>query len=97
MTASLIVDQTNRATGSGEVVSYDATTANTTAFPAGTRNVRVVLTTHGYVAIGTTPVATSASFFLPAYVVEYFTCVAGEKVAVLKVADAGTAYVSPTA
>lgn len=97
MSVGMIVDQTNRSTGASEAVSYDASTANSTAFPAGTRNVRVVTTTHSYVAIGTSPTATSASFFLPAYVVEYFTCVPGEKVAILKVADAGTAYVSPTA
>lgn len=97
MTTGLIVDSTNRPTGAGEVVSYDSSTANSTAFPAGTKNVRVVTTTHCYVEVGTSPTATSASFMLPAYVVEYFTVVAGEKIAILKVADAGTAYVRPVA
>ena len=90
--AAMIVDQSNRATGVGEVVAYDATTQSA-ALPTGTKNVRVVLTTAGYVEIGSNPTALTTSFYVPAGVVEYFTASAGDKVAILKVASAGNAYI----
>ncbi len=92
MPEAIVVDQTNFANGSGESVSYDTSTQST-AFAAGTRNVRVKTTTDAWVEVGDNPTATTASFHVTSGSTEYFSARASQKVAILKVASAGTAYV----
>lgn len=92
-----VVDLTNRPVGAGEAVAYTGTSAaNTTAFPSGTKNVRVCLTTAGFVQVGVTPVAVAnTSIYLPAGIIEYFSAAPGEKVAIVQESAAGTAYITP--
>ncbi len=92
--AAIIVDQSNEAAGVGEVVAYTGTSAQSAALPTGTKNVRVVLSTAGFVEIGANPTAvTTTSFYLPAGVIEYFSAIAGQKVAIVQQTTSGSAYV----
>ena len=92
--AALIVDQSNEAAGAGEVVAYTGTSAQSAALPTGTKNVRVVLSTAGFVEIGTDPTAvTTTSFYMPAGAIEYFSAKAGQKIAIVRETSSGSAYV----
>ena len=69
--------------------------ASTNAFDANTRDIRIVTTVDAYVEISSAPTATSSSFILPAFTVEYFRCAGSDKVAVLRVGSTtGTSRVT---
>jgi hypothetical protein len=92
--AATIVDQSNEAAGAGEVVAFTSTSGQSAALPTGTKNVRVVLSTAGFIEIGTDPTAVvTTSFYLPAGVIEYFSAKAGQKVAVIRQTSDGSAYI----
>jgi|TARA_R110001606_G_scaffold202017_1_gene350049 hypothetical protein len=81
--------------GTTHSVAVGASTAESTAVDANTREVRIVATVDSYVEISSAPTATSASFILPAYTVEYFRVAGSDKVACLRVGSVtGTARIS---
>lgn len=71
-------------------VAVSGVSAQSAAFQAGTRFVRIVATTDVYLAFGSNPTATSTGILLPAGVVEVFPVNGGEKVAAIQVASSGT-------
>ena len=71
-----------------------ASAANTTAFGAGTRAVRVVSTTACHIKFENTPVATTNDAYLPANWVAEYTVSPGEKIAVIQNTAAGNLYVT---
>ena len=81
--------------GLSQVVAYTGT-QGVIANPvgAGTRMVRVTLSTAGHVAIGVTPVASTSTAYMPANWPEYFTINPGEKVSALQVAAGGNLHVT---
>lgn len=87
-------DQTYRIDGTTQVVSYDSSTATTNAVGAQTYAVRVAVTTDCHVAFGAAPTATTSNPFMPAGSVEYFRVTPGQKLAFIKNASAGSAYVT---
>jgi hypothetical protein len=69
--------------------------ATTNAVSVRTELIRIISTTDCYVQIGSAPVATSADWYLPAFVVEYFRVEPGsDKVAAIQVAAGGILYVT---
>ena len=77
------------------VAVADSSAANSTAFNAETREVRIVCTVDAYVEFGASPSATSSSLIIPAYTPEYFRVTPGTKVAVLRVGSTdGTSRVT---
>ena len=81
--------------GATQTVAVGASSAASNAIDANTREVRIVTTVDAYVAIAAAPTASSSSFILPAFTVEYFRVAGSDKVAVLRVGDNnGTARVT---
>ena len=81
--------------GSTQPVSFTSTsTANATAFQAGTNVVRVIASTQCHIKIAKDPTALTTDAKLPANVPEYFAVTAGQKVAVIRTTTSGTLYVS---
>ena len=77
--------------GENQVVGFTSTsTANTTAFQAGTNMVRVVATTSCHIKFAGSPTATTSDAKLPPNVVEYFTVNPGEKIAAIRTSTSGT-------
>lgn len=78
----------------GERVAIGAaSTANLTAFPDGTRSVRVVSTVECFVAIAASPTAVVyEATYLPAGIPEYFVARPGDKVAVIQASIGGYLY-----
>lgn len=70
-------------------VSTSGSSAQSNAFNAATKIIRVVCTTDTYVVFGANPTATSAGIYLVAKVVEFFSVNPGDKVAALQVASGG--------
>ena len=56
--------------------------------------VRVWLTTAGYIAIGTAPVATTSDIPMPANTPEYFIVGPGDKVSAIQASAGGNLYVT---
>jgi hypothetical protein len=79
--------------GDAQKVNFDAS-VQSTATSANTRIVRLVSATDCHIAIGADPTATTSSTFLPAYSVEYFKIVGGNKIAAIKATTAGALYVT---
>lgn len=82
--------------GLGQPISFTGTSAQGTAFAAGTTVAKFFPTADCWVQFGASPTATAAapSIFLPAGIVEYFGVTAGQKVAVIQNAGAGTLHVT---
>jgi len=81
--------------GATQTVAVGSSSAASNAVDAQTRDIRIVTTVDAYVTISSAPTATSSSFILPAFTVEYFRCAGSDKVAVLRVgAITGTARVT---
>jgi len=81
--------------GATQTVAVGASSAASNAINAQTRDLRIVTTVDAYVEISSAPTASSSSFILPAFTVEYFRCSGSDKVAVLRVgAVTGTARVT---
>lgn len=79
--------------GTHQSAAYTGTAGTiSNAVNAQTELVRVVVTSHAFVAIGAT--ATSASTYVPANTPEYFAIGAGEKVSAIQVASGGTLHVT---
>jgi hypothetical protein len=77
------------------VAVADSSAANSTAFNAETREVRIVCTVDAYVEFGSAPTASSSSLIIPAYTPEYFRVTPATKVAFLRVGSVtGTARVT---
>jgi hypothetical protein len=66
-------------------VTVGATHAESSAFAAATKRIRLVATVDTYIALGSAPTATSSSLYLVANVPEFFGVIAGEKVSALRV------------
>jgi hypothetical protein len=77
------------APGTSQDVSFDAS-AQSIAFAAGTRMVRLCATQPCRVAFGSNPTAGATDLLLPANTVEYFKATDGQKIAALKQSSAGT-------
>lgn len=87
---------TAKATGNGETLAVGSSSAPGTAAPDNTRAFRVSVTVDTWVEIGTAPTAAAnTSFHQPAGTVEYYRAGPNDKVAVLQVSSAGSAYVRP--
>ncbi len=71
--------------GATQTVAVGASSAASSAVNANTREIRVIATVDAYVEISSAPTASSSSFILPAFTVEYFRVAGSDKVAVLRV------------
>ena len=81
--------------GATQTVAVGASSAASNAINAQTRDIRVITTVDAYVEISSAPTASSSSFILPAFTVEYFRVAGSDKVAVLRVGSVtGTARVT---
>jgi len=81
--------------GATQTVAVGASSAASNAVNANTREIRVVTTVDAYVEISSAPTASSSSFILPAFTVEYFRVAGSDKVAVLRVGSVtGTSRVT---
>tara|TARA_R100000900_G_scaffold141995_1_gene123462 strand:- start:87 stop:374 length:288 start_codon:yes stop_codon:yes gene_type:complete len=81
--------------GATQTVAVGSSSAASNAVDAQTRDIRIVSSVDAYVAISSAPTASSASFILPAFTVEYFRCAGSDKVAFIRVGSTtGTARVT---
>jgi hypothetical protein len=81
--------------GATQTVAVGASSAASNAINAQTTEIRVIATVDAYVEISSAPTASSSSFILPAFTVEYFRVAGSDKVAVLRVGSVtGTARVT---
>lgn len=81
--------------GATQVVAYTGTAGTiTNATAAGIQVIRVVLTTAGHIAIGTSPTATTSDIYMPANVPEYFVVPATVKVSAIQVSSGGNLHVT---
>ena len=81
--------------GATQTVAVGASSAASNAINAQTTEVRVIATVDAFVEISSAPTASSSSFILPAFTVEYFRVAGSDKVAVLRVGSVtGTARVT---
>lgn len=85
-----------------QVVAVGAASVASTALPVGTTAVRLSATVACFVEIGNVAVTLAAptavvntSMYLPAGTTEYFQAAAGQFVAVIQAAAAGSLYVTP--
>lgn len=74
--------------GASQDVTFDSATQST-AFPAGTRLVRLVATQTCRVAFATNPTAGAADMLIPANVVCFFKATDGQKLSALKESSSG--------
>ena len=80
---------------SPQAVPIDAGSHASLPFGAKARVVRVVATTHCFLAFGPPGVtATPADHYLPAYAPEYFSVLPGETIAATRAAGDGTLHLS---
>lgn len=80
--------------GTAQKVAIGASHAESSAFGATTKVVRLVSDVNCYVAFGAAPVATSSSLLMIAGVPEFFGVQPGEKVSVLEVSTTGNLSVA---
>ena len=81
--------------GATQTVAVGASSTASNAVNANTREIRVIATVDAYVEISSAPTASSSSFILPAFTVEYFRVAGSDKVAVLRVGSVtGTSRVT---
>ena len=81
--------------GATQTVAVGASSAASNAINAQTTEIRVIATVDAFVEISSAPTASSSSFILPAFTVEYFRVSGSSKVAVLRVGSVtGTARVT---
>lgn len=75
--------------------SYTGTAAAiSTAISNNVHVVRVVATTACYIAVGSSPTATTSDMYLPAAIPEYLTIHPGQKISAVQVAAGGDLYVT---
>jgi hypothetical protein len=81
--------------GATQLVSFTSTsTANSTAFAAGTHAIRVVSSTRCHLAFGASPTATTSSPALPANSPEFIVVAPGQKIAAIRTTTSGTLHVT---
>jgi hypothetical protein len=81
--------------GTTQNAAYTGTAGTiTNGVGQGIQKVRVVCTTDAFVAIGTSPTATTSDAYVVAFSPEYFTCAPGSKVSAVQVSTGGTVYVT---
>ena len=81
--------------GATQTVAVGASSAASNAVNANTREIRVIATVDAYVEISSAPTASSSSFILPAFTVEYLRVAGADKVAFLRIGSTtGTARVT---
>ncbi|BAQ88405.1 hypothetical protein [uncultured Mediterranean phage uvMED] len=81
--------------GATQTVAVADSSAASSAVNAQTRDIRVVSTVDAYVEISSAPTASSSSFILPAFTVEYLRVAGADKVAFLRIGSTtGTARVT---
>jgi len=80
------ITQTKAYTGTAGVIDN--------AIGAGTNVVRVWLSTAGFVAFGTAPIATTSDIPMPANTPEYFLIQPGHKVSAIQSASGGNLFVT---
>jgi hypothetical protein len=81
--------------GATQVVSFTSTsTANTTAFQAGTQVVRVIPSTACHIRFAQSPTALTTDPKLPANAAEYFVVTPGQKIAAIRTTTSGSLYVT---
>lgn len=81
--------------GTHQTVSYTGT-AGTISNATGntTQVIRVVATTACYIAIGSSPTATTSDIYMPANVPEYFVVPPSSKVSAVQVSSGGALHVT---
>ena len=83
--------------GTHQSVAYTGTAGTiTTAFSAGLKKARVVVTSAAYIKIGVSPTATTSDVYIAADAPEYFSVMPGEKVSAVQVSAGGTLHVTET-
>jgi hypothetical protein len=81
--------------GTHQSIAYTGTAGTVAnAVSSGCYRVRVCLTSAGYIAIGTSPTATTAGIYMPADSPEYFTVAPGEKVSAIQLSAGGTLHIT---
>lgn len=80
--------------GSTQSVAVSGTSAQSSAISANSGFVRLVSTTLCHIRIGSNPTATTANMPIVPYVPEYFAVTAGQKIAAIQNASAGTLYIT---
>jgi hypothetical protein len=80
--------------GTTQDVAVGAASAQSAAFGADTRVVRVISTVACRILFGANPTALATSVFLPATQAEYFQVVPGHKIAVIQASSGGTLNVT---
>lgn len=76
--------------GTTQTVAYTgASAACSTAFAAGTKQIRVTANSACCIKVAGSPTATTSDAYLPAHVVEYFTVNSGEKIAAIRASTDG--------
>ena len=81
--------------GATQTVAVGSSSAASNAVNAQTTAIRIVSTVDAYVEVSAAPTATSSSFILPAFTVEYLRCAGSTKVAMLRVGSVtGTSRVT---
>ena len=87
--------ETNYRPSTSQSKAYTGTSAAVdNAFGANIHVIRVVVTTDAFVAVGTSPTATTSDMFLVAFAPEYFTVTEGQKIAAVRSSVSGTMYVT---
>ena len=81
--------------GTSQLVDYTSTsTANTTAFQAGTKAVRVISNTNCHIRFGQSPTAVITDSKLAPGLPEYFVVTPGQKIAAIRTTTTGKLYVT---
>ena len=81
--------------GATQVKAYTGTAGTIdNAISSGTTVIRVWLSTAGYIAIGSTPTATTSDIPMPANTPEYFVVPPNSKVSAIQAASGGNLHVT---
>jgi hypothetical protein len=81
--------------GTHQSIAYTGTAGTVAnAIGQGVYKIRVCATSDCFLALGTSPTATTSGIYMPAGTVEYFTCSPGEKVSAIQSSAGGTLHVT---
>jgi hypothetical protein len=79
--------------GSVQKLTFNGTSAPSTAFGTDVSVVRFFATQNCYLKFGATPVAAATDMYLPAGVIEYFAVTPGQKVAAIQDSTTGVLHI----
>lgn len=75
-------------------ISFNGTSAQSSAFGSGTTLVRCYSAVACYIARGVNPTASATTIYWPAGLLDYVGVLPGEKIAVIQESSAGTFHIS---